>query len=518
MDKIAGTAPDLLSMVTPVFRDPVLPSAVLDGLPAHIALIDRSGVLRWTNRAWREFGERNGALPGFDGGVGTNCIDVCRTTEGEDRPYALQIVTGLQQVLAGEIPRFVSTYPCATADELLWFRATFTALDHDEFAVLAVHDDVTEERRVAEQVLESQRSEAVATMLAGVAHDFNNLLTAIGGSLELAESTPDRARWMGQARLATGRAAELVKKLLRVSRRTHQVDLEELDLIALVREIVELAREVYDRRVDVALDVPSGPPLFVIGDHADLEQVIMNLLNNARDAILARLDTAPEGPPGRIRISLRPVIREGQHVADLLIEDNGIGMSEETRQRAFDAFFTTKTRQQGTGLGLSMAASIVREMGGHIDVVSQLGLGTRFVVELPLSQPIAQPSAEASSAAYPRVLVVDDEPIIAAVAEATLTSRGYPVRVARNVDHALSLLAAEPAEIIVLDQNMPGSPPSVLLEWLDRVGAETRVIAISGLEHRLAQLESPRVVRRLPKPFGVAELADAVREVEASAS
>ncbi|MCA9850045.1 MAG: hypothetical protein KC461_05285, partial [Dehalococcoidia bacterium] len=137
-----------------MFRDPVLTSAVLDGLPAHIALIDRSGVLRWTNRAWREFGELNGAHPGFDGGIGTNYVDVCKATDGDERAFALEIAGGLESVLSGRTDRFVTTYPCATETDLLWFRATFTALSHEEFAVLAVHDDVTDQRRIAEQVLE----------------------------------------------------------------------------------------------------------------------------------------------------------------------------------------------------------------------------------------------------------------------------------------------------------------------------------------------------------------------------
>ncbi|MCB9491537.1 MAG: response regulator [Dehalococcoidia bacterium] len=499
-----------------MFRDPVLTSAVLDGLPAHIALIDRSGVLRWTNRAWREFGELNGAHPGFDGGIGTNYVDVCKATDGDERAFALEIAGGLESVLSGRTDRFVTTYPCATETDLLWFRATFTALSHEEFAVLAVHDDVTDQRRIAEQVLESQRSEAVATMLAGVAHDFNNLLTAIGGSLELAESGEDRARWMSQARLATARAGDLVKKLLRVSRRQTSETEQEVELVSIASEIVDLSREVYDRRVEIVFDAPKNASLVVHGDHADLEQVLMNLLNNARDAILARLDGAPAGEPGRIRVTLQPVVKDGDHHARILVEDNGVGMGEETRHRAFDAFFTTKARQQGTGLGLPMAASVIRDLGGDISVASQPGLGTRFTIELPLARP-AVSTGPGDSSGRTRVLVVDDEPIVGAVAEAALNARGYATRTARTVDEALTRLSEEPVEIVILDQNMPGSPPTTLIEWLDRADAPTRVIAISGLESRFAQMTSDRVVRFLPKPFGTSDLAEAVREAELAA-
>ena len=491
-------------------------SSVLDGLPAHIALIDRRGVLRWTNRAWREFGEHNGAHPGFDGGVGTNYVDVCKATDGEERSFALEIARGLESVLCGRSERFVTTYPCATESDLLWFRATFTALNHDDFAVLAVHDDVTDQRRVAEQVLESQRAEAVATMLAGVAHDFNNLLTAIGGSLELAESGEDRARWMSQARLATARAGDLVKKLLRVSRRQTAETKQEVELVSITSEIIDLSREVYDRRVEIVFNAPKNASLVVHGDHADLEQVLMNLLNNARDAILARLDGAPAGEPGRIRVTLQPVVQEDGHRARILIEDNGVGMDEETRHRAFDAFFTTKARQRGTGLGLPMAASVVRDLGGDISVQSHEGVGTRFTIDLPLARPLA-PSGPGDSSGRTRVLIVDDEPIVGAVTEAALSARGYATRTARTVDEALTRLSEEPAEIVILDQNMPGSPPTALIEWLDRTGVPTRVIAISGLESRFAHMTSERVVRFLPKPFGTADLAEAVREAESAA-
>jgi two-component system cell cycle sensor histidine kinase/response regulator CckA len=247
--------------------------------------------------------------------------------------------------------------------------------------------DITERKGLEQQLMQAQKTEALGRMAAGIAHDFNNLLTAISGYAEVAKRTlePDARAWAPLEKVGetVARAAKLTRQLLSFSRRD-DLEPQPICLDALVRDMESMLLHVAGANVQVDLELASTP--LVAGDLGQLEQVLMNLVSNARDAAATRvaIRTAhaeiPRGNESR-RLGLAP----GAYVA-LVVSDTGSGMDEETQARVFDPFFTTKHRDGGTGLGLSLAHSVIRQSGGAIDVTSAPGAGTTFRILLPVAK------------------------------------------------------------------------------------------------------------------------------------
>lgn len=255
--------------------------------------------------------------------------------------------------------------------------------------------DVTAEKQLQSQLLQSQKMEAIGTLTAGVAHDFNNLLTAVLGQVELIKvkyeaSLPgdcaDRIRTIGDS---GRRAADLVAQLLAFSRR-QRVEMAPLDLAALVGQTCEMLRSGLPENITIAVDIRSRPGS-VRGNSTQLQQVLLNLCLNARQAL-------PEAG-GRLVVSLEdradfaPPDKEPGCWAVLSVSDNGHGMSDEVRSRIFEPFFSTKMPGKGTGLGLAIVYGIVQGHGGVITVDSAPGQGARFEILLPFA-----PAAEAAVA------------------------------------------------------------------------------------------------------------------------
>ncbi|MFL5962337.1 MAG: two-component system sensor histidine kinase NtrB [Gaiellaceae bacterium] len=246
--------------------------------------------------------------------------------------------------------------------------------------------DITERKELERHLLQAQKTEALGRMAAGVAHDFNNLLTAIGGFAEFARRSlsPDApARPHVQEIIATvERAARLTRQLLSFSRRA-EVEVQPVCLTELVRNTESMVLHVAGKTVQVDLELAQTPK--VTADPGQLEQVLMNLVANARDAGAARI--AIRTTTATIRRgseSRRLGVAAGEYVA-LVVSDTGSGMDEETQARVFDPFFTTKHRDGGTGLGLSLACSVIRQCGGAIEVSSVPGAGTTFRILLPVA-------------------------------------------------------------------------------------------------------------------------------------
>ena len=293
---------------------------------------------------------------------------------------------------------------------------------------IAEWTDVTEQLHLREQLLRSQKLEAVGTLVAGVAHDFNNLLAAIGGSIEIAREEGGSSPWLGKAQVATDRASELVQQLLQFSRReeaTHAV----VDLEHLTRQTVSLMRETIDRRIEI--ETPPPEPVRVWGDRGQLERVLMNLLVNARDAVTERMERTGgvETYTPKIVVALeqteidereQPAGDAATVYAELSVTDNGVGISPEVRGRVFDPFFSTKPAAVGTGLGLSTAYGIVRDHGGSIEVHSVPDEQTTFTVQLPAAT----------------VGSLDDEPGGWRIGRERARARGARARRGRRADRA----------------------------------------------------------------------------------
>jgi two-component system, cell cycle sensor histidine kinase and response regulator CckA len=388
--------------------------------------------------------------------------------------------------------------------------------------------DVTERRRLEERLRQAQKMEAVGQLAGGIAHDFNNLLTAIVGYAdvalgELGDSSVERLRAeLSGIKQTAARAAELTHQLLALSRR-QVMQPRVLDLNVVVADAAQLLRSVLGGRITVVTETAGEVP-YVEADAAQLEQVLVSLALNARDAM-------PEGGTLRLCTSRRTVLGEeagrldippGEYAA-LSVADTGHGIPAEIRGRIFDPFFTTKPFGVGTGLGLAAVHGVVRQSGGTVELESPESGGSLFHLYLPAvsdGEPTAaQPQHEPPShgSAGERILFVEDEPVLRELVPEMLAARGYDVTVAADGPAALALMAEEPFDLLVTDVVMPGMSGVELAEHVREQRPGVGVLFISGYtdsivdEHRL----SP-TMRFLAKPFSTDELAGAVREIIAA--
>jgi two-component system cell cycle sensor histidine kinase/response regulator CckA len=394
----------------------------------------------------------------------------------------------------------------------------------DVYRLVGTAADVTDQRQLEEQLQQAQKMEIVGRLAGGVAHDFNNLLTVINGMAdlilgELAEDDPTRPDLM-QIRQAGERAAALTGRLLAVSRR-QILKPEVLDLSAVVAGLRDMLQRVLGE--EVALTLELAPDIASIrADPGQIEQVILNLVVNARDAM-------PDG--GTLTIETRtvhldaayaaehPGTRPGPH-AMLAVRDTGIGMDESIRRRIFEPFFTTKAQGKGTGLGLSMVYGIVKQSGGSIWFHSEPGHGSRFTIYLPQVEgapaPRPVPPLAAAAPGHETVLVVEDEPPLRELAARILSAAGYTVLQAANGPDALALVArhADPVHLVFTDVVMPGMNGRELVARLSVLRPAMRVLYTSGYTEdailRHGVLDDPR--RFLSKPYTPSVLRRRIRE------
>lgn len=379
--------------------------------------------------------------------------------------------------------------------------------------------DITEQRR-AQQALErteqrlrdAHRLETIGTLTGGVAHDINNLLTPILAHAELAQGAlapaHEARRHLEAIALAGERARELVQRLLLFSRH-REPHKSRFDLRECVREHLALLETSRAANVQVLTELPSeAVPVFA--DRAQIGQAVANLVSNAIQAMQAA--------GGTLRVVVEQEPRAG--VARLQVIDTGPGMDEETKRRAFDPFFTTKPFGEGTGLGLSIVHGVVREHGGEILVESAPGRGSVFTLSLPsadpaLPEPAAAALGPAAQARTARVLVVDDEPAIRAVASEALGRAGHRVVAAPTAAKGLECFAAEPDgfDVVLTDLTMPGQTGLELIRHVHELRPEARCLLMTGGGGDFDDPERRRalgVTEVLEKPFSIASLLAAV--------
>ncbi len=370
--------------------------------------------------------------------------------------------------------------------------------------------DVSERTRLEGQLRQAQKMDALGRLAGGVAHDFNNLVTAIAGYAELAQ----RAAPPGDGRLAhdlaaivdaAGRAASLTRQLLAFSR-IEVVEPRPFDAAAVVADMEEMLAGLAGE--DVRLEVSAGEGCCVEADPGQLEQVVLNLVVNARDAM-------PTG--GTLRIGCEAV--PGGELVRLTVSDTGVGMTDEVRARLFEPFFTTKEHGRGTGLGLSTVYGIVDAWGGSISVESAPGEGTRFTVDLPrLDRSCAQPPAQVPDlpGGDETVLVVEDEDVVRALARRVLSQAGYTVLEASSGDEALAVCASHdgPIDLVLTDVVMPGLSGADVVAEATRLRPDARCLVMSGYpDDAVLGRGIPDGTELLPKPFAPATLVRRVRDV-----
>jgi two-component system, cell cycle sensor histidine kinase and response regulator CckA len=413
---------------------------------------------------------------------------------------------------------------------LRWFESTARVIMHEEsgepWRIVAVTRDITERRAVEAQLMQMQKLEALGRLARGVAHDFNNALTVIGGHAELltsglADGTEDREH-AEHIRGAALRAASLTRQLLTYGR-VEERDLRVCDLNAMLLELQPIMATLLSDEVVLSLEL--APDLVgVNAEPAALEQTLMNLVVNARDAM-------PNG--GRLTIITQNVqladdenalLRPGSYVS-LTLSDTGSGIPPEIVPHIFEPFFTTKPSSIGTGLGLSMAHTIVEQAGGTIDVESTPGAGAMFRIMLPGVAAPVRAAAEQGAApsaglrGTETILVAEDDAGVRALVVATLERYGYRVMAAVDGMQALELfrMYGHLIDMIVTDVNMPELKGPELVRILADAGTNMPVLYISGFTPQSLQLGG--LARRrafLSKPFTPVELGQAVRQLLAT--
>jgi hypothetical protein len=396
-------------------------------------------------------------------------------------------------------------------------------------ARLVLASDVTQRRRLEEQLRQAQKMEAVGRLAGGIAHDFNNLLMAIMGFSELLlerlPETGEEHEAAEQIREAGARAAQLTSQLLAFSRPAAGRP-ETIDLDGLLLSMAPMLRGIVGPSIRVDVNPGASRP-FVSADRGQLEQVVVNLAVNARDAM-------PEG--GRLSIetvdvssvaarSLGGVIEDADHVM-LTVADTGVGMASDVLDRAFDPFFTTKEPGAATGLGLATAYGAVQRAGGRIRLESTPGHGSTVriflpVVAAPAAPDVDEPGEKGSpSARTATILVAEDEPAVRAFVERVLGDAGHRVIAAPDGTAALDLAARHegPIDLFLTDIVMPG--PNGIETARQMVGERpsTRVLYMSGWAAEALEREGldEDEVALLPKPFSINELLVRVAEVLAS--
>ena len=489
--------------------------ALLDVLPVGLALVDRDGRFLTTNSAFRHAaGLKGNGMPVYPGDLVVK----------EDKAAVADAVRRNSRgpAMSGDLAVRLTHQP---SEPVALTVAGLRGLG--DAAVLLLLKDNSEEAKLKRQVAQATKMQVVGQLAGGVAHDFNNILTAIIGhcDLMLMRHTPGDSDYddIQQIKSNSNRAAGLTRQLLAFSRQ-QTLRPQVLQLPDAVSEVSHLLKRLLGETVELV--VKHGRNLGPIrADPGQLEQVIINLAVNARDAMAAK-------GGGTVTIQTYPV-RSDQvaelgsdilPIADysaLSVSDTGTGIPPSVLGKIFEPFFTTKEVGKGTGLGLSTVYGIVKQSGGFIFADSKVGEGTRFIIYLPVHR-------EEASAGRARkvekatkdelwgsgtVLLVEDEPMVRSVAERALTRHGYTVICAENGEDALEIVHRnEPIDLLISDVVMPGMDGPTMVREARLSRPDLKILFMSGYaEEQLRKSIDIENVAFLPKPFSVTDLAEAAR-------
>ncbi len=381
---------------------------------------------------------------------------------------------------------------------------------------------------IEQRLLERQKMEAIGRLAGGVAHEFNNLLTIVLGNMSQLQrelqATPEtpimQLDMLRDAIGAADRATEMTQQLLGLARRARPSDVP-VNVSALVEDLGRLVGRTLVRDIDIKLDIEPG--LHIRGQAPELQQALLNLCINARDAmtrggvLTLRVRRLNPDDPRRLRDGLP----RGSFV-EIRVEDTGVGMEQETLKHVFEPFFTTKSQGEGTGLGMSIVHGIVTGHGGHIDIQSQPGRGTTIAVFLPcVEAPAARPPASPTSPGTVRgpsrmVLVVEDEEALRRSVARMLQHLGHRVMTAADGIEAVDLFRRHSAEvdIVLLDVSMPRQSGAETFDALRAISPTVKVLLSSGYhgDHLEPALRA-NVDGFLPKPYSLQQLIDALKTV-----
>jgi two-component system cell cycle sensor histidine kinase/response regulator CckA len=516
----AGLALLFATGETPGLAEPASLQALLELLPLGLALVDRDGRFLTSNRAFR----RAAAL--------------------EENPlpaFPSDLVVKEDKAAVADAVRRNSRGPAMSGDlavRLLHLPGEPVALtiaglrNLGDASVLLLLKDNSEEAKLKRQVAQATKMQAVGQLAGGVAHDFNNILTAIIGhcDLMLMRHTPGDSDYddIQQIKSNSNRAAGLTRQLLAFSRQ-QTLRPQVLQLPDVVSEVSHLLKRLLGETV--VLQVKHGRELGAVrADPGQLEQVIVNLAVNARDAMAGT---------GGGKLIIQTYAVKADQVAELgsdilpiadytalSISDTGCGIPPSVLGKVFEPFFTTKEVGKGTGLGLSTVYGIVKQSGGFIFADSKVGQGTSFVIYLPVHQEERAAMVRAAAPALKAeetwgtgtVLLVEDEAMVRTVAERALTRQGYTVLTAANGEEALEIVGrGEVIDLLITDVVMPIMDGPTMVREARLTRPELPILFMSGYaEEQLRRSIDFDNVAFLPKPFSVQQLSEAARRILSS--
>jgi two-component system cell cycle sensor histidine kinase/response regulator CckA len=503
-----------LDGLSPIARESNL-QALLDVLPVGLALVDRDGRFLTMNEAFRKAaGIKGKAFPSYPGDL----------VAKEDKAAVADAVrrNARGPAMSGDIAVRLaaqSTEPVALT--IAGLRGL------GEAAVLLLLKDNSEEAKLKRQIAQATKMQVVGQLAGGVAHDFNNILTAIIGhcDLMLLRHTPGDSDYddIQQIKSNSNRAAGLTRQLLAFSRQ-QTLRPQVLQLPDVVSEVSHLLKRLLGETVE--LEVKHGRHIGPVrADPGQLEQVIINLAVNARDAMAGKgggtltIQTYPirADQVAELGSDILPI----EDYSALSVTDTGCGIAPSVLSKIFEPFFTTKEVGKGTGLGLSTVYGIVKQSGGYIFADSKVGEGARFVIYLPVHREAegavkvdpVPPAPKDALWGSGTVLLVEDEPTVRNVAERALTRHGYTVVTADNGEEALDALAKmDEIDLLISDVVMPGMDGPTVVREACKSRPDLKILFMSGYaEEQLRNSIDLENVNFLPKPFSVTDLAEAAR-------
>ncbi len=453
---------------------------IFEQSPLGIMHFDQKGVIVDCNKRFVEImGSSRGKLIGFN-----------MLTSLQDK----KMLSAVEAALSGETGYYEGDYLSVTGDKLTPMRAIYNRIISEEGSFLggvSIYEDITEKKKLEAQLQQAQKMEAVGTLAGGIAHDFNNILQAISGYTQILlmgkeADNPDYEKLEAIEKSAQ-RASDLTKRLLIFSRKTES-KLRPIDLNKEIEQVSKMLERTIPKMINIELHLSKDIKI-INADPAQIEQIMMNLGVNARDAM-------PDG--GRLIFETENVIfnedyckihlgsKPGQYVK-LSVSDTGQGMDKEILRHIFDPFYTTKVTGKGTGLGLAMVYGIVKSHNGYIMCYSEPNEGTIFKIYFPIIEKEAERAVLKKEnvpikGGNETILLIDDEEPIRAICRDILARFGYTVFMASDGETALEIYSEKKKEInlVILDIIMPGMGGRKCLEELLKINPELRIIIASG--------------------------------------
>ena len=503
--------------------------STLDSLTSHVAVVDENADIIAVNESWCRFADENG-LGWTDYGVGRNYLQYAEGAASDSVEGADEAAKGIRQLFNEQWNTFELEYPCHGPDQERWFRMQGTRF-HDSHGVRIVlaHENITQrkqaelelERALADlkdaqkSLVDQERQRAFTTMASGIAHDFNNALSPILGFSKMIVDNPklldDRdktLRYLNHIQKSATHAAETVQRMRKFYRPGEEETFAEIDLNAVVTDAVSLTQPRWKEEaaangmdIDVQTELEELPP--VRGNEAALNEVLTNLIFNAVDAI---------SDGGVIRIATK---QSGGSVV-LEVNDTGGGMSEETKDRCFDPFYTTKDTG-GSGLGLATITGIIQRHDGDMTVESAEGQGTTFRITLPPVQSRAEAETQKESRQNRtlQILVAEDEESQREMLSDLLGDEGHGVVAAADAADALAYFNAGAYDLVITDRAMPGMSGDEFAKCVKEKVPGKPVIMITGFGDMMdaADGKPENVDVLVSKPLTAEKLQEAITEV-----